>query len=122
MQEKGRKGAIGRRSDFDEAFKIAVAREYLTGHLSFSQLARKHGLPGRETPRYFVNWYKAWLAKNESLPQEDPPENLSHTLELERRLKEANLRITALEMMIKNAEKELGVDIVKKSGTKQQGK
>jgi len=37
-------------------------------------------------------------------------------------LREANIRITALEMMIKNAEQELGIDIVKKSGTKQQGK
>ena len=37
-------------------------------------------------------------------------------------LKEANLKIAALEMLIENAGKELGVDLVKKLGTKQLGK
>ena len=34
-------------------------------------------------------------------------------------LKEANLKVTALEMLIENASKELGVDLIKKFGTKQ---
>ena len=39
--------------------------------------------------------------------------------ELEEKLKAANLKITALEIMIEKANKELDIDIVKKSGTKQ---
>ena len=39
--------------------------------------------------------------------------------DLEEKLKAANLKITALEIMIEKANKELDIDIVKKSGTKQ---
>ena len=122
MKEKGRKGLLGKASVLQESFKIAVARDYQTGQLSFSQLARKHHLPGPDSARYCVIWYKKWLKKNELLPVEAPCDKSDHTLALERQIKEANLRITALEMLIKNAEQELGIDIVKKSGTKQQDK
>jgi hypothetical protein len=42
--------------------------------------------------------------------------------ETDKALKEAHLKIAALEMLIENAGKELGVDLVKKPGTKQSGK
>jgi transposase-like protein len=121
MKEKGRKGFHGKEPLFEESFKIAVAREYLTGQLSYGQLAKKHGLPGPDTPRYFVTWYKQWLNKNEEgiIAEQD---KIEYSISIEEQLKQANLRITALEMLIKNAEKELGIDIVKKPGTKQQGK
>ena len=122
MKEKGKKGFLGSEPIFKESLKIAVAREYLTGQLSFSQLAKKHGLPAGDTVRWFVKWYKNWLKQIEPEPGESPPVVSDHALDLERQLKEANLRITALEMLIKNAEKELGINIVKKSGTKQRDK
>jgi transposase-like protein len=122
MQEKGRKGQGGLDPLFEESLKIAVAREYLTGQLSYSQLAKKYGLPSGDTARYFVKWYKQWLSKQENKPDIEPVENSKETLDLAKQLKQANLRITALEMLIQNAERELGVDIIKKSGTKQQGK
>jgi transposase-like protein len=122
MEQKGRKGVMGRTPSFEPSFKIAVARGYLEGHLSFSQLAKKHDLPKADTARYFVRWYRKWLLKQ---GQPDPynalpPCNDSYSLEVE--LKQANMRITALEMLIENAGKELGVDILKKPGTKQPGK
>ena len=122
MKEKGRKGVMGKAPIFEESFKIAVAREYLTGQLSFRQLAKKHNLPGRDTARYFVKWYKQWLKKNETEVEGPSPPNSDQVIDLEHQLKQANLRITALEMLIKVAEQELGIDIVKKSGTKQRGK
>lgn len=113
---------LGRESSFPESLKIAVAREYLTGQLSFSQLAEKHQLPSGDTARYFVTWYKAWLSRQEAAAAQVPAEPSNVSSELTEQLRYANLRITALEMLIKNAEKELGVDITKKPGTKQQGK
>ncbi|SDM62814.1 Transposase and inactivated derivatives [Daejeonella rubra] len=119
--EKPRKGSkSGLPPIYEDDFKIAVAREYLTGKLSYSQLARKHGLSGEHTPRYFVRWYKQWLLDHEldsPLGQSDVFTHKSST-ELERQLAEANLKITALETMIRIAEESLGVDIRKKSGTK----
>src|SRR5688572_32791241 len=117
MQEKGKKGKSGLEPRFEESFKIAVARDYLTGQLSYSQLAKKYELPSGDTARWFVSWYKQWLDKQENKLDNEPAENNSDTLELARQLKQANLRVTALEMLIQNAEKELGVDIIKKSGT-----
>lgn len=121
--QKGKKGSkYGHEPIFAESLKIAVARDYLTGQLSFSQLAKKYDLPSGDTPRYFVRWYKQWLSKQEGDPDNRSVENNQDDLDLASQLKQANLRITALEMLIQNAEKELGIDIVKKSGTKQQGK
>jgi transposase-like protein len=122
MKEKGRKGLLGKAPVFEESFKIAVAREYLTGQLSYRQLATKHNLTSGDTARYFVSWYKAWREKQELSGEQTAPVNKGYDADLEQQLKQANLRITALEMLIKNAEQELGIDIVKKSGTKRHGK
>ncbi|MBN8686963.1 MAG: hypothetical protein J0M10_08090 [Chitinophagales bacterium] len=122
MKEIGRKGYLGKIPTYEESLKVVIARDYLTGQLSYSQVAKKYNLPSGDTARYFVSWYKTWAAKNETESQLFPPAKQSYEQDLEKQLKEANIRITALEMMIKNAEQELGIDIVKKSGTKQQGK
>ena len=119
MKEKGRKGILGTEPLFKESLKIAVARDYLNGQLSYSQIARKYNLPKGDTARYFVKWYKEWLEKQKDVPviieqQKD--------IELSDKLKQANLRITALEMLIKNAEEELGIDLIKKFGSKQRDK
>jgi hypothetical protein len=85
-------------------------------------VAKKYELPSGDTVRWFVSWYKQWLDKQENKVDNEAVESNSDTLGLAMQLKQANLRITALEMLIQNAERELGVDIIKKSGTKQQGK
>jgi transposase-like protein len=121
MKQKGRKGVLGAVPVYEESFKIAVAREYITGKFSYGQLARKYQLDKADTVRYFVRWYKE--------QQEKWPDNQGTVVlqdatktQLEQQLAWANLRITALEMLIQNANKELGIDIIKKSGTKQQDK
>jgi len=119
--EKPRKGSkSGLPPIYEDDFKIAVAREYLTGKLSYSQLARKYNLSGEHTPRYFVRWYKQWLLDHELDLPSDQSDVSAHkgSTELEKQLAEANLKITALETMIRIAEESLGVDIRKKSGTK----
>ena len=122
--ETPRKGKhTGAPVTYEASFKIAVAREYLEGNLSQSQLGRKHGLNSGEVVRYFVNWYKKNIAEIQSgilSPDQELPSLTSGSpvQELEEELRLAKLKITALEMMIHIAEQELDIDIRKKSGTK----
>ena len=111
----------GRAPIYENKFKIALAHEYLTTNLGYGAIAKKHGLPGGDTVRYFVNWYKKNYkdAANSAVVPEQPVPNEAYNQELEKQLKEANLRVAGLEMLIETAQKELGIDIVKKPGTKQ---
>lgn len=116
--EKPRKGkSQGRVPLFEDSFKIAVAREYISGIFSASQVARKHGL-NQDNIFYFAKWYK----RHHPDPQLPTPQGdklmPSDTAELEKELAMARLKITALEMLIRNAEREMGTDIIKKPGTK----
>ena len=110
----------GRTPVHEVNFKIAIAREYLTGNLGYGALAKKHNL-NLGTVRFFVKWYRTNYEKpvvEEQRETELPQVNKDE----KKQLKEANLKITALEMLIENAGKELGVDLVKKFGTKQSKK
>jgi transposase-like protein len=107
----------GREPIYDSAFKIAIAREYLTSDLGYGKLAKKYGLK-LGSVRFFVRWYRA---NNEGLELSNKVEE-SVKPQQEGGLQQANLKITALELLIENASKELGVDLVKKFGTKQSGK
>jgi len=48
----------GRKPIYESGFKIALAHEYLTSNLGYGAIAAKYGLPGADTVRFFVNWYK----------------------------------------------------------------
>ena len=101
----------------EQSLKIALAREYLTTDLGYGRLSLKYGIP-QGSIQDFVKWYRKNYPDG-NIPETSPPLNQSDT---EKALKEANLKISALELLIENAGKELGVDIVKKLGTKQSGK
>lgn len=111
----------GRTPMYDNAFKIAVSREYLTSNLSKGALAKKYGLSSG-TIDGFVRWYKKHYSIQVDEVVKDTvssvPEGLN-AKELSEQLKQANLKIAGLEMLIETAQKELGIDIIKKSGTKQ---
>jgi transposase len=108
----------GRSPIYEASLKIAIAREYLTGNLGYGKLAMKHGLPIR-TVIHFVRWYNKNYPPSTSMCSIEKPVEVADNGELEEKLKAANLKITALEIMIEKANKELDIDIVKKSGTKQ---
>ena len=115
----------GRDPIYPASFKIAIAREYLTSNLGYSKIARKHNLPGEFTVRYFVKWYRKLYPNPATLTEPGQPvKEVSsiHDRDLEKKLKEANLKIAGLEMLIEVAQRELGIDIVKKPGTKQSPK
>jgi transposase-like protein len=122
---KPRKNKPGIVPIYDESLKIAVARDYLTGNLSYGQVAEKYNLPNRDVVRYFVRWYQEnhqiQLPQAANLPQvasDQRPEGRQQT-DSDKELSDARLKIAALEIMIQIAEQELGIDIRKKSGTKQ---
>lgn len=114
----------GRAPVYDTSLKITVAREYLTSNLGYGALAQKYHLPSASTVRHFVKWYRSKYTGNAdvaatNIDQVVQPENKTST---DQDLKAANLKIAGLEMLIEIAQKELGIDIVKKPGTKQSRK
>lgn len=119
--EKPRKGSKGGRlTIYDDSFKILVARDYLSGNLSQLQVAKKHGLTEGNV-YYFLSWYRQHYPQ---VPVEiqSSPEKISSEPELLHQLAEAKLKITALELLLSNAEREMGVSIIKKPGTKPSAK
>jgi len=120
--EKPRKGSKGGRlAIYDDSFKIAAARDYFEGNLSMSQVAQKHGIEA-DTMYYFMRWYRG---KHQSKGIEEPQSSsipLPAPDQLVKELAAARLKITALELLLSNAEREMGVDILKKPGTKPSSK
>jgi transposase-like protein len=110
----------GRTPVYDNAFKVAIAREYLTSDLGKGALGKKYGLSVK-TVDGFVRWYrKKYSAYPEQLVKDEPEEaDNINAKQLLTQLKEANLKIAGLEILIEVTQKELGVDIIKKPGTKQ---
>ena len=121
MKKRMTKRKSGGQQVYSDSFKILVFRDYLSGKLSYSQLAQKYNLPGEATPRYFMKWYQQWESNLElEVPQavESEDTGLKNEQDLRDELFHANLKITALEMLIKKAEELHGADFVKKSGAK----
>jgi transposase-like protein len=120
-----KKKSAGGKPKYSNSFKIAVAREYLSGSLSSRELSEKYDLPYSDTAHYFVRWYKEHYPnglQDEGVASEIPLEISDAHKSLTTQLKDANLKIAGLEMMIEIAQKELGIDIRKKSGTKRSQK
>lgn len=116
----------GRTPIFEESLKIAIAREYLSGNLSYAQLATKYNIGKARTIVFFVKWYKENYPSPEPaamMPERPEAPVAESELELLRRqLKEAQLKVAGYEIMMTVARDELGIDIPKKFGTKQSKK
>lgn len=122
---KGLKGMKGSVSKFDISFIRMVAQEYHTGDLSYSQLAKKYGISAGQVrhwqSRYGSDHVEQSVVSFPSMTEQEQQaqdELKKQIEELAKKLTYANLKITGLEMMIDIAEKELAIDIRKKSGTK----
>ena len=93
--------------------------------MGYGALAKKYDLASSKTVEYFVKWYRKNYPADPPLPDQTDapvPAPSSNSNDQSKQLKQANLKIAALEMLIQNAQKELGVDIIKKPGTKQSNK
>ena len=114
---------------FTDEFKLMVVQEYLTTGISQEELKRKYNFGGNQ------NIYR-WMAKfgvskpsectlerSKVMSKEKQKSSSEELLEqkikqLEAELKREQFRTTALNTMIDIAERELKIDIRKKSGAK----
>lgn len=115
---------------YSEDLKRKIAKEYLSGAASYRVLAEENGLRNKDVVKEFVKWYRRKLATEPSfetsmskVKKDKPyPSHDDRDLEiakLREQLKLAALKTEMLETMIDVAEKELKIDIRKKSGTNQ---
>ncbi len=110
---------------YPNTLKRKIGQEYLDGQYSYAVGAETYGLKDKNVVREIVKWYKKNLELAEmdeakadkNLPQTEPPTDELKALEAE--LKAARMKIAGLETLIDQAEQSLGIEIRKKSGTKQ---
>ena len=118
----------GRPPVYDNALKIAVAREYLSSDMGYERLAARYSLPSSTTVRLFVTWYRKHYGSDEASATLTAPGTTADgpalplpgtTLALQKELEEAQLKIAALQTLIEIASKQTGIDILKKRGARQ---
>src|SRR5947208_17033144 len=102
---------------YDPALKIAIAREYLSTDQGYDTLARKYNIAEGTLPS-FIRWYQQRYPAGVAIEQQQGSATAMISDD-QQHLQQAQLKIEALELLIENAGKELGVDLVKKFGTKQ---
>ena len=113
----------GRTPMFTTDLKIAICRDYLTSSLGYGKLAVKYNLKSVSTVRSMVKWYRAKFPDTVETASTDVTERPVVVASLvDQALKEANLKVMALELLIANINKEVGFDVIKKFGTKQSPK
>ena len=100
---------------FTEAFKKQVVREFETGFLKKDQLQRKYGLKGKSS---LLTWCRKYgnFEYIASIPREpymkDPQKE--RIKELEKKLKEAELKVMVYSKVIEVTNRQLNADIIKK--------
>lgn len=123
---------MGRRPVYEESLKIAVAREFLTGDLSLTELAQKYNLPNKGAANTMVVWYRrtygeegqkgVGIKPKPAIDIESQKVTPVSDKTKDRQLEDALLKVEALELLLANAKKELGIDLLKKYGTKRPNK
>lgn len=126
MQEK--KKRRNAKSKYSPAVVRAVLYDVQTSSQTLAQIAAKYGLP-KGSGSMISKWVKKYSSDFSSMEELQPAtSNLRHASlsaknsgekELQKQLEEARRKIICLETMIDIAEREIGLDIRKKSGTKQ---
>jgi transposase-like protein len=108
----------------DKALKERIVAEYLTSGKSYREVAKKCGVAYRSLHRW-VKEYQGRMKKPHQyrrarLLRELPTDKLPTDVTiLQSELRKARLYNQALQQVIRLAEEELGIPILKKSGTKQ---
>jgi transposase-like protein len=130
LPPKGRRKQRGNWFKYEYSFMRKVVQDYLGGQQSMREVAERYNL----TFASVSGWVRRFGAdiENENaneevalpaMPEEGKIEGFDELKkqneELLKKLENANLKVSGLEIMIDIAEQQLGVDIRKKSGTKQ---
>jgi transposase-like protein len=114
------------------AFKQAVCEEYISSGMSKEYISRKYGIEGKCT---LLKWLRKFGYIDYQLPKPSPIKPMPHKddhqdieqlrrkiKELEQSLEQSQLEKEAWKKMIEVAERDLKINIQKKSDTKQSGK
>lgn len=113
---------------YSKTLKRKVAQDYLAGKFSYSVGAEVYGLRNGGVVKEFVKWYvkteqsermASYIEKELLSENSDDGYSQLDVKALEAELVAARLKIAGLKTLIEVAEKELEIDIRKKSGTKQ---
>jgi transposase len=109
-----------------DAERKKAVREILGGMITIPEAVVKYGVNHRSVIRSWIKKFSADLPSLTPLAMPISPEEQEELSKMQERCKlletalaQANLQITGLETMIDIAEKELQIDIRKKSGTRQ---
>jgi transposase len=108
------------RKQYNRADQRLTAYKVVTGELTVDEAARAMQV-GREAVSNWVRTYRNDIHQH-SVPAvaSPPPKQLGKSNKIQQKaLNELKLKVASLEMMIDIAEKDLKIDIRKKSGTKQ---
>jgi transposase len=103
------------RGKFTEVFKRQVVREFEKGYLSKEQLQRKYGLKGKSIVLNWCRKYGSFAYQSpisRELSMKDPQKK--RIQELEKRLKEAELKVKVYSKLIEITNRQLDADIIKK--------
>jgi ribosome-binding protein aMBF1 (putative translation factor) len=105
----------------DENVKMMIIQDHELEGLSYRNLAEKYGINRTDIHRIVMSKMSKNIQKPQLPPQAEKAEaSLPDDVnELKKALRDARLTIELQELMLDIASKELGVDIRKKSGTKQ---
>jgi len=103
---------------YDPALKITIAHEYLTTDQGYDALAKKYNIAEGTIPS-FIRWYQQRYPNGVTDQQQQHATAPISDDQQQQDLQQVQLKIEALQLLIENAGKELGVDLVKKFGTKQ---
>jgi transposase len=107
------------RKRYDKSDQRLAAYKVITGEATLDQVARDMQIaPG--TVSGWVRLYKKDIQQKPAvLAKKTQPQETSLSKDQQKELEELRLKVAGLEMMIDIAEKDLKIDIRKKSGTKQ---
>jgi transposase len=121
----GRKNKKGRPSLYDVSYKRMIVQAFQTSNLSCRQFGKQHNIT-ESVLRYWVSKFSSDIAEEIPTPfilieqeSQDLETLKRQNDELAKKLSYAQMKITGLEVMIDIAEKDLNIEIRKKSGTKQ---
>jgi len=102
------------------AFKKRIVQEYLSGGPTQEELRKKHGIKGHSTILYWCRQYgnlQYIETFGRGRAMKDPQQQ--RIKELEKRLKQAELKVLAYETLIEVIKEEDGIDLLKKDAAKQ---
>jgi transposase len=113
----------GRKRKYSDSFQKQIAQVVISENLGLKEAALRFGLAHQTISRFTTRFYEEIVGANVIDTMKPPPEPDSEALNIvhvyEDKLRQALLKITALETMIELAEDTYKIAIRKNSGTKQ---